>query len=78
MVGMDDLDVVHLLRREIRSCQFGCTKEVIQSSLFGDTSHLDPAGLLRSVRDILNFCISSIPKYSGVDGLTEVPSGAVR
>ena len=53
LVCVDDLDVVHLLGREIGAGELGGCEELVQCALLGDGAHLDPRGLLPVVGDIL-------------------------
>ena len=52
LIGMDNLDVVHLLGGEVGSGQLGSGQELVESALLGDGAHLDPGSILLVVGDV--------------------------
>ncbi|KAH9830066.1 hypothetical protein Tdes44962_MAKER09090 [Teratosphaeria destructans] len=53
LVGVDDLDVVHLLGGEVGAGQLGGAEELVEGGLLGDGAHLDPVGLPLGGGDIV-------------------------
>jgi len=53
LVGVDDLDVVHLLGGEVCARQLGSGQELIQGALLRDRAHLHPSRILLFVDEVL-------------------------